>query len=188
MAKQTGTGVPLLIFHDTTILINFHRAGLLTRLGAVNPGNMRWTQTIRHECRVKERDLDLPGLQDAAESLLGEVLRPRDGEHLQIRQLRTQMARPGDHRDAHLGEAETITIVESRGFKAIIATDDGGASKFTSVPLADTWSLAHLALRKKVFTFQECMALWDKCCEAGGRPPRHLPSRLHYEKYLTESP
>lgn len=88
------TDAPLLFFHDTSVLVNFHRPGLIPVLGPLLRGNVRWTASIRHECQRKQYQLKLPGLVDAADELLGEPLFADSGEHAAIRQLRQQMASP----------------------------------------------------------------------------------------------
>lgn len=54
-------------------------------LGALLGDNVDWTATIGAECERKQRQLELPGLVDAAGELLGEPLFPLDGEHAAIR-------------------------------------------------------------------------------------------------------
>ena len=95
------TDAPLLFFHDTSVLVNFHRAELLPALGTLLGPNVRWTASVRMECRRKERELCLPGLESAASEMLQEPIFAESGEHTALRQLRVQMAKPGDHPDEH---------------------------------------------------------------------------------------
>lgn len=48
------TDAPLLFFHDTSVLVNFHRPGLIPVLGPLLHENVRWNATIRAECQRKE--------------------------------------------------------------------------------------------------------------------------------------
>lgn len=182
------TDAPLLFFHDTSVLVNFHRPGLLPVLGQLLRQNVRWTATIRTECERQERKLSLPGLVAASEALLGEPLFPEGAEHAALRQLRTQMASPGDHRDEHLGEAETLTIIQKRAFHAVFVTDDGGAVAWADpIECVGTWKLIRLALRRGDATRAEAIRLWEAFVGAGGHPPHGMSSRDRYFSWLDGS-
>lgn len=169
------TDSPLLFFHDTSVLVNFHRAGLVPVLGQLLRENVCWTGSIRTECARKERQLELPGLVDAADRLLGEPLLPEPSEHLSIRQLRRQMASPGDHPEQHLGEAESITLIQKRRLRAVFVTDDRAAMSWaTPIECVGTWSLLRLARRRDLVTIDDATALWQEFVDAGGRPPSDI--------------
>lgn len=179
------TDAPRLFFHDTSVLVNFHRAGLIPALGILLGKNVRWTSSIRTECRRKERELGLPGLESAASEMLKEPIFAEGGEHAALRQMRTQMAKPGDHPDEHLGEAETITVIRMRGVNAVFVTDDRNATTWAHpVPCAGTWKLLRIAYRRDVVTRMQAERLWDAFVDAGGHPPYHLSTRQRFFEWL----
>lgn len=168
-------GAPLLVFQDTSVLINFYRPGLFKVLGDLFERKVRWTGSVRRECERKEQQLSLPGLTAAADHLLGEPIVPAEDEHGAIRQLRTMMASPGDHPNQHLGEAETITIIQKRQLHSLIAIDDEEAGKWADpVPCVGTWRLIKLAHRRGDASPDEASRLWQKFVDAGG----HLPYKI----------
>lgn len=174
---------PLLFFHDTSVLVNFHRPGLLPVLGALLSGNVRWTGTIRAECLRKERQLLLPGLVDAADELLGAPLYPEAEEHVVIRQLRSRMASPGDHPQEHLGESESITLIQMRGLWATFVTDDRAAMRWASpIECVGTWKLIRFARRLDHVTPSQAVRLWQSFVDAGGTPPREIATRAAFVK------
>ena len=179
------TGEPMLFFHDTSVLVNFHRAGLVPVLGRLLGGNVRWTGTIRVECARKQRQLGLPGLVDAADHLLRDPLQPDEGEHGSIRQLRRQMASPQDHPQQHLGEAETITIIQKRLLRAVFVTDDRAATTWAQpIECVGTWKLIRLAHRRGVVDRDDAVRLWQAFVDAGGTPPRDIATRQLFEESL----
>lgn len=179
------TEAPLLFFHDTSVLINFHRPGLIPTLGLLLRGNVRWTATIRTECQRKEQQLGLVGLVDAASELLGEPLIPEEGEHATIRQLRTQMASPGDHPQQHLGEAESITLIQKRSLRAVFVTDDGQATGWAApIDCVGTWRLIRFAHRRDLVTQSQAVRLWQSFVDSGGTPPHEIRTKALFEASL----
>ncbi|GAA1730401.1 hypothetical protein [Brachybacterium phenoliresistens] len=169
------TVAPLLFFHDTSVLVNFHRPGLIPVLRPLLRGNVRWTGTIRTECIRQEAVLGLEGLVEAAEELLGEPLFPEPNEHVAIRQLRRQMSSPGDHPQQHLGEAEAITLIQKRRLRAVFVTDDRAAIRWADpIECVGTWKLIRSARRRDLVTRDEARGLWRSFMDAGGVPPREL--------------
>ena len=167
--------VPTIVFTDTSVLINLYRAERLDLITDLLGEHATWTGSMRAECCRKEWELGLPGLARGVERLLGEPMLPRDDEHVRIRQLRTQMAEPGDHPSAHLGEAETITIVTARRLKAIFATDDRAAAMHAApTRCVTTWELVRLAVRRDLITAAEAGRIWEVFLTHGGRPPRTI--------------
>lgn len=178
-------GVPL-FFHDTSVLVNFHRPGLVPVLGALFGENVRWTATIRRECERQEVKLSLPGLVVAADALLDLPTMPEAGEHLQIRQLRTLMASPQDHPDEHWGEAETITIIQRRRIEAVLVTDDRGAQRWAApIRSVGTWRLIRLAVRRGDASIDDAIRLWRDFCEAGSRPPLDVATQDRLVKWVS---
>lgn len=176
-----------LFFHDTSVLVNFHRPGLIPVLGALFGEKVRWTATIRRECERLERTLALPGLVEAADVLLDDPLVPNTGEHIAIRQLRTRMATPGDHPDEHLGEAETITIIQRRLLDAVLVTDDRGAQQWAStMPSVGTWRVIRLAYRRGDASLDDALHLWQAFIDSGSRPPPELATWAQMARWVRE--
>lgn len=148
----------LIVLADTTALINLFLCGRMEVLQALTGGNAFWTSTLRRECLHRELvgtapgELRLDGLVAAADAILGEPIAPEEDEHRPIRDLRQQMARPGEHPDQHLGEAEVIVVVQKRRWDAIFVTDDGGARRFAagSPRCIDSWDLLKAAQRRGI--------------------------------------
>lgn len=164
-----------MFFHDTSVLVNFHRPELIPVLGPLLRQNVCWTGSIRTECVRKERQLDLPGLVDAADHLLGESLLPEPSEHLSIRQLRRQMASPGDHPQQHLGEAESITLIQKRRLRAVVVTDDRAAMCWARpIDCVGTWRLLRLACTRGLVASDQATSLWREFVDAGGTPPSKI--------------
>lgn len=116
---------PLLVFQDTSVLINFYRPGLFKVLGDLFERKVRWTGSVR--------------------------------------------------RDQHLGEAETIAIIQKRQLHALIAIDDEEAGKWADpVPCVGTWRLIKLARRRGDASPDEASRLWQIFVDAGG----HLPYKI----------
>ena len=185
LASLSARGGRKIMFYDTSVLINFHRAALLPNLTKLLGGDVAWVATVQMECARKERELALPGLKEAAEGLLGEPLRPEQGEHLPIRQLRSMMAEPGDHEEAHLGEAETLTLIEKRRLNAIIAADDRSVARFAgSTATVNTWGLLRFCFSRGCVTLDEAMTLWKAFGDSGGTWPKHLATKENFVDYL----
>lgn len=86
-------------------------------------------------------------------------MRPEDQEHRAIRELRREMAAPGDAPDQHLGEAEVITLVRKRNLNALFVTDDAGARRHAQETprCVDTWDILRLAKRKGLLIRSDMM-------------------------------
>ena len=163
-----------LFFPDNTVLVNFgiiDRFDVLSRLAS---GNGRWCGTVAAECDDSAHFW--PAMSNAAD-IFGQPLLPSQAEHIDTRILRTRMAAPGDESHKHLGEAETITIITSRGWarQSYFVTDDSGAASFASrdgVRVVSTWDLLRLAFRAKLMSEEETRTAVESLgAERRGRPP-----------------
>jgi predicted nucleic acid-binding protein len=139
----------LLVLPDNTVLINFaliNRMDLLARLVR----NGAWCASVADEC---DRSAKQPGLDSmvAAHEIFGEPLRPENGrEHVMTQTLRRLLARPGEDRLRHLGEAETLAIMSCRSLRGIFATDDGAVptlAKQQGIQVVTTSDLLRAACR-----------------------------------------
>lgn len=65
--------------------------------------------------------------------------------------------------DKHLGEAETITIIQRRMLKAIFVTDDFKARPFAEgIKCIDTWSLVSVGLRLGILNEERVRAMRER--------------------------
>lgn len=167
---------PLFFFHDTNVLINFSLCDEMDCLKEILQGRGTWTATVQRECDGRgPSNYGISGLGYAAELVLGEPVFPSDDEHVQIRRLRWEMAfaealdvdvaeqnmKNGD--DKHLGEAETITIIQRRMLKAIFVTDDFRARPFAEgIKCIDTWSLVSVGLRLEILNEERVRAMRER--------------------------
>lgn len=142
-----------LIFPDNTVLINFAYCDEMDLLGRIVAGRGTWTASVASECDDKASALDLPAMA-ASHAIFGEPLRPDRVEHIQTRIHREHFMTPGDGPRKHLGESETLAIIENRRFDGttIFVTDDGGVParvKACNIPVAciTTWDLVRFAIR-----------------------------------------
>lgn len=141
-----------LLFPDNTVLINFAYIGRMDLLERLTGGRGAWCQSVAAEC---DRSSRFNGLDELvkAHNIFGVPWLPESGaEHLEIRLLREEMARPGDSAVKHLGEAETIVLMERRSVTGVFITDDEDAARKAQahgIRSSTTWDLLALALRAK---------------------------------------
>lgn len=141
-----------LLFPDNTVLINFAYISRMDLLQRLTGGNGAWCQSVAMECA---KSAQIEGLEDlrGADEIFGQPWRPETGaEHSEIRRLREEMARPGDGASKHLGEAETIVLMERRASDGRFVTDDAAAARQAQahgIASNTTWDLLFLALRLK---------------------------------------
>ncbi|GAA0034439.1 MULTISPECIES: hypothetical protein [Brevibacterium] len=175
-----------LVLHDTSVLVNFHRASLLKALDSMLGERMLWSATVARECARLESSLNLPGLTAEATLVLGEPLFPDDDEHRKIRQLRDQFAAPGEHPDEHLGEAEIIAIISARRLKAFIATDDKHAKRIASpIRCVSSWQLLYFAHHRRIITDAEALHFWSEFVSSGGIPEWSIGTETRFMEWLT---
>lgn len=144
-------------FPDNTVLINFGFIGRIDLLEKLLPTRM-WCLTVSRECR---QSFSVRGFTtyESVRKLFGEPLVPTGGERINTQQMRDDIASPEDKPDAHMGEAETITIAKSRRFSSpMFVTDDKGATalaKQEGLGVITTWMLIKMAVRRKHLTEAE---------------------------------
>lgn len=178
--------VPLLLFPDNTVLINFayiHRMDLLGRLAH----NGAWCATVAWEC---DRSSDQPGLDDMtqAHAIFGDPLRPESpSEHIMIRTLRTRLAQPGDGPNQHLGEAETLSIIACRSIHALFVTDDGGVpvlAREQHITVITTWDQLRAAAHGGHVDHDTLWAYLITLRQKGRGGPRGVKDRASFERWL----
>lgn len=148
-----------LLFSDTTVLINFALINRLDLLERIANGRGAWTATVASECKASSK---YPGQESLREvpAILGEPIFPNRVELQQAMVLRDELAAPGDARHKHLGEAETLAVIEHRYRDSRFVTDDREASRLASqrgISAVTTWDLFRLAVKVK---FIDSDAAW----------------------------
>jgi predicted nucleic acid-binding protein len=140
----------LLVFPDNTVLVNFAHLNRMDLLAKLVKDKGAWCASVAAEC---DQSAGLPGLESMADAheIFGEPLRPETPSELVMTQaFRTRLARPGDGRLRHLGEAETLAIITSRPLRGIFVTDDRAVPVIASeqgISVVTTFDLLRVAYR-----------------------------------------
>lgn len=158
-------------FPDTTVLINFTLIERVAMLGQMIP-DLSWCEAVHGEWHTRTQSEQVVKEANAA---FGDPLHPEPAERVDTLVIRNQMSKPGDGRTAHIGEAETIAIIDRRHITAVFATDDieaGRVAKDYGIEVVTTWQLIRVAVKSKHMTEDEA---WHDCCvlsvEGRGWPP-----------------
>lgn len=136
--------------------------------------NGAWCATVKFECH---KGASIPGLESMseAEDIFGDPLFPEGAEHIDINLLQEQLRGPGDGDSAHLGEAETITIIRRRRLPAAFVTDDGDARRHAEsegIRTYTTWQILKLAVATKHMSVPEFFAAYAVLVSSKrGHPP-----------------
>lgn len=162
-----------LFFPDNTVLINFAILDRLDLLRDLAQGNGRWCMSVAHECDRSARFLGRECLGTVGGFL--KLLTPTPAELSLTQVYRSDLADPWDKSHTHLGEAETVAIIETRGLsaQAVYVTDDSGAFRFASgkgITTIDTWDLLGLSERTQRITTEQRVA-YEALMQAEGRSP-----------------
>jgi predicted nucleic acid-binding protein len=158
-------------FADNNILVNFALIGRMDLLETLFAGRGTWCATVKDEC---QRSSLVPGLDAivAAEGFLGNPHYPNKAEHVQTQVFRTQLAKVGDHKYEHLGEAETLAVMASRFPFEVLVTDDRAAARIAeqhNIKYVTTWSLLQLVVRRNLADPHEVLA-YLRLLRARGAP------------------
>lgn len=188
---------PLFFFHDTNVLINFRLCDEMECLKEILQGKGVWTATIRRECDGRgPASCGISDLGHEAGLVLGEPIFPNDDDHVQIRRLRWDMASTEsldvdlaeqnmkNGADKHLGEAETITIIQRRMLNAIFVTDDYRARPFAEgIRCIDTWSLVSVGLRLEILDEERVRAMREQLMSFKRISRNHRKEIFHAMKF-----
>lgn len=151
--------MPSLFFADNTVLVNFGLIKRMDLLERILGGKGRWCSSIETEC---SRSASKPGLSQMADAanFLGSAIYPNPVERIQTQIYRDRLAGPGDVTTDHLGEAETLAIMDSRYSEDFLITDDGGAQRLAiqlGITYVTTWKLLQLITRAELTTCVEML-------------------------------
>jgi len=145
--------VSRLFFADNTVLINFGLAGRIDTLALILNGQGRWVASVEQEYAASAAKLGLPGPSVMSE-FLGESLRPAGNQiFVDILAFQQALRGPGDTREAHLGECETLAIILHQAPDSYILTDDYDAARLADaqgVQTLTTWGLLRFAVKRNL--------------------------------------
>lgn len=145
---------PRLFFTDNTVLISFAIIGHLSILQLILNGNGTWAASVESECMRSAQQAGLGSLT-SVQQILGPAIIPNAAELRHTRTLRDLLAAPGDNRYQHLGEAESMAIIELRHPSALLVTDDEGARRLAQsrgITVVRTLQLLRIAFKKDLIT------------------------------------
>ncbi|WP_308467907.1 hypothetical protein [Rathayibacter soli] len=175
-----------LFFPDTTVLVHFALMGRMETLRLVVRDRGSWCASVAHECDLGARK---PGQESMglAREIFGEPLYLRDRkERIDALALRGTFAAPGDPKTKHLGEAETLTIINNRQINAMFVTDDEAAAlraTLLGIPTYTTWDILKLCVRTGLLTTEEA---WNGILVVRGNRGRRRPylrDRQSFERW-----
>lgn len=160
-----------IFFPDNTFLVSL---GLIERVDLLEwlPSRM-WSASVKSECLASSRVEGLAQLKQVPD-YMGAPLLPTITELQQTRILKDRLATPGDDANAHLGEAESLAIVISRGLEAVFVTDDKGAALIArahSVQVATTWRVLRLMYKSQRLGRADMHRARDVLRQEGRRAP-----------------
>lgn len=163
-----------LVFPDNTVFVHFARVGMIQVLTRLVGTNGAWCGSIRYEARASATQPGLESIRDV-ESTFGEPLFPEtQRERIDVQLLRDSFAAPHDPPTKHLGEAETITLIESRQISAIFVTDDNAAAARANargIATLTSWDIFKLAAKNEIIEVDDA---WDAVTILNGWQ-RHYP-------------
>ncbi|QKW09382.1 hypothetical protein HUT18_26335 [Streptomyces sp. NA04227] len=169
-------------FPDNTVLCNFAAVSRLRLLEKILDGRGRWTEAVAAEAANSARYLPELGIL-SDESWLGEPLVVDDpAELVLVDRLRRAVFGGRPNRPLqHLGEAETLVVIENReGYEgALWITDDGEAGRYArrrGIDVLDTVGLMRLAVADSLVPCDEAHGLL-RGMQRAGRFLRGVPAR-----------
>lgn len=135
-----------LIVADTCSLVNFAAVNRMDIVEATLRRRARWTQAVEYEvrCMTARYPSLAPIVQD---SWLGEAVElDTDADYREIDRIRTALGGTAADPLQHLGEAESIRAMQSRGelSGSILLTDDASAGDFARRKGLQVWDTCRL--------------------------------------------
>jgi predicted nucleic acid-binding protein len=169
-------------FPDNTVLCNFAAVDRLSLLEKVLDGRGRWTQAVAYEAERSSRHL--PPLRTvAADGWLGEPIEIDDPRETELVDRLRRLVFGGNPRRPlqHLGEAETLTLIQHRSAfaESVWITDDGEAGRFArrkGITVLDTVDIIREAVAGGVVVAHEGHRLLC-AMTSRGRHLRGVPRR-----------
>lgn len=162
---------PLLIFPDTCLLMNFARVGRLDVVQAAVDIRGNWTQAVEDEVADFSSTADYQSLTQTW-TFMSAALVPTYEEMDEADKIRQMFAKPGDGPLKHLGEAETLAIIDSRfdSQTVILLTEDIGAvlqCRARALKTAGTRAVLESAAKKDHITWADADRIARDIISAG---------------------
>lgn len=101
---------------------------------------------------------------------------------------RMRLARPGEGRLRHIGEAETLAIMTSRPLRGIFATDDGAVpviAREQGISIVTTFDLLRLASRTSMVDADTIWSYMQKLRQERRGSPPGVYDRPSFDKWLS---
>ncbi|WP_192115604.1 hypothetical protein [Mycobacteroides abscessus] len=167
---------------DNTTLVSFALIGHLSALPAILNGCGRVCATVEGEAQrhaaFNSADARLQPLSAVGQLLQVETANTEEMVHTQ--KLRRLLARPGDGPTKHLGEAETLAIIEHRYYSsAVIVTDDDSATRLAKslgIAFATTLGLLQQSYNSQILTDQQLLTAITTLRKEGRKAPWPITS------------
>jgi predicted nucleic acid-binding protein len=178
----------LLVLPDNTVLVNFAHLNRMDLLAKLVKDNGAWCASVATECDQSAR---VPGLEAMADAyvIFGEPLWPQSpGEFVMTQAFRTRLARPGDSRLRHLGEAETLAIMTSRAIRGIFVTDDSSViviAQEQGIQVVTTFDLLRVACRAGMVDADTVWSYVQKLRQDRRGSPPGVYDRSTFDKWMS---
>lgn len=158
----------------------------MDELGRLINGRGSWCATVAQECA---KGATKPGLEEMAKAtiIFGEPLYPVGVEFTDTQTIQDQMRRPGDQPTEHLGEAETIAIINRRRLKGFFVTDDRDAARLAKsegIPVVTTWDILRLMTRVRRITVEQFYVHAQTLTGANRGYPPGWPDKTAVQRWL----
>ncbi|WP_136017927.1 hypothetical protein [Arthrobacter silvisoli] len=147
------------VFPDTCLLMNFAAVDRLDIVKNTLDGRGEWGETVCDEVARWGQDPNFGPLAQVA-SFMPPAIIPTYDEMLHAQRIRLGFAQPGDGPRKHLGEAETLALIESQfdATRTIVFTEDKPTAVQCTrrgVATAGTRALLEAAAHKGLLTWAE---------------------------------
>lgn len=167
---------------DNTTLVSFALIGHLSELPTILNGRGCICATVEGEAQrhavVNAADARLQPLSTVGQLL--QVETANTSEMVRTQNLRRLLASPGDGRTKHLGEAETLAIIELRySCAAVIVTDDYSATRLAKnlgIEVATTLGLLQQGYNSQILTDQQLLTALTTLHKEGRTAPPLMTS------------
>lgn len=151
--------------------MNFARVDRLDVVQAAVDSRGNWTQAVEDEVSDFSSSADYQSLAQAW-TFMPAALVPTYGEMDEADKIRQRFAKPGDGPLKHLGEAETLAIIESRfdSQGVILLTEDNGAilqCRARALKTAGTRAVLESAAKKDYITWADADQIAQNIIRAG---------------------
>lgn len=184
----------VVLFPDTTALINFGLCNQFDLLEELINGNGQWVGSVANEWAAQSQYHGIDNSNRVWE-IFGEPIIPMHNEqaiHIQTQVYRDNLVAPGDGPTKHLGEAETLAVIQHGAFgPCFLATDDADVATHVhrwgiSVKVVTTWQLLRFAYHNGFLARDEAMQIRDNLAQQGRAHFKPARSARRFSVWLEE--